>query len=146
MVRPSRWFLVLAAVLAAPAARAQTTRFFLPPSAVLTNYDRVLIGQEEALESGAFVARVADSTAGWYNPASLAARFAAKEAVAKALGTGLGEISFTEIEIIRGASGEPLLHLHGDALAAAEKLGLREWAISLSHTQEQAVASVVASG
>jgi holo-[acyl-carrier protein] synthase len=80
------------------------------------------------------------------NYPSLAARFAAKEAVAKALGTGLGEISFTEIEIIRGASGEPLLHLHGDALSAAEKLGLKEWAISLSHTQEQAVASVVASG
>ena len=54
-----------------PRPAAQST-FFLPPSAVLTNYDRVLIGQEEALESGAFVARVADSTAGWYNPAGLA--------------------------------------------------------------------------
>ena len=56
----------------APRASAQQSRVYLPPSAVLTNYDRVLIGQEEALESGAFVARVADSTAGWYNPAGLA--------------------------------------------------------------------------
>jgi holo-[acyl-carrier protein] synthase len=80
------------------------------------------------------------------NYASLAARFAAKEAVAKALGTGLGVVSFTEIEIVRGESGEPLLSLHGDAQAAAERLGLKEWAISLSHTGDYAVASVVAIG
>jgi holo-[acyl-carrier protein] synthase len=80
------------------------------------------------------------------NYASLAARFAAKEAVAKALGTGLGVVSFTEIEIVRGENGEPLLSLHGDAQSAAERLGLKEWAISLSHTGEYAVASVVAIG
>jgi holo-[acyl-carrier protein] synthase len=80
------------------------------------------------------------------NYASLAARFAAKEAVAKALGTGLGVVSFTEIEIVRGVNGEPLLNLHGDAKAAAEKLGLKEWALSLSHTGEYAMASVVATG
>ena len=80
------------------------------------------------------------------NYASLAARFAAKEAVAKALGTGLGVVSFTEIEIVRAESGEPLLSLHGDAKAAADRLGLKEWAISLSHTHEFAVASVVAVG
>jgi hypothetical protein len=68
--RPS--LLALALFLAAPRASAQQSSVYLPPSAVLTNYDRVLIGQEEALESGAFVARVADSTAGWYNPAGLA--------------------------------------------------------------------------
>jgi holo-[acyl-carrier protein] synthase len=80
------------------------------------------------------------------NYASLAARFAAKEAVAKALGTGLGVVSFTEIEIVRAESGEPLLSLHGDAKTAADRLGLKEWAISLSHTHEYAVASVVALG
>ena len=80
------------------------------------------------------------------NYASLAARFAAKEAVAKALGTGLGVVSFTEIEIVRAESGEPLLSLHGDAKIAADQLGLKEWAISLSHTHEYAVASVVAVG
>jgi long-subunit fatty acid transport protein len=62
------------ATLVALPARAQTigNPSVVPPSAILTNYDRVLIGQEEALESGAFVARVADSTAVWYNPAGLA--------------------------------------------------------------------------
>jgi long-subunit fatty acid transport protein len=62
------------AVLAALPAGAQTlgNPSVVPPSAILTNYDRVLIGQEEALESGAFVARVGDSTAVWYNPAGLA--------------------------------------------------------------------------
>ena len=47
---------------------------------------------------------------------ALAARFAAKEAVAKALGTGIGEVGWLEIEILTGSRGEPLLLLHGDAL------------------------------
>ena len=80
------------------------------------------------------------------NTASLAARFAAKEATAKALGTGLGIVAWNEIEILRDDSGAPVLHLSGKALAQAENLGLREWAISLSHTHEYAIASVVASG
>jgi len=80
------------------------------------------------------------------NYASLAARFAAKEAVAKALGTGLGPIAFTEIEIIRGEQREPRLRLHGKALAKANELKLTEWALSLSHTQAYAMASVVATG
>jgi holo-[acyl-carrier protein] synthase len=80
------------------------------------------------------------------NYASLAARFAAKEAVSKALGTGLGEVSFTDIEIIRGENGEPNLKLHGKALEVADELELTDWAISLSHTHEHAVASVVAIG
>ena len=80
------------------------------------------------------------------NYASLAARFAAKEAVGKALGTGLGPIAFTEIEIIRGEHGEPHLCLHGKALAKANELQLAEWAVSLSHTQAYAMASVVAVG
>jgi holo-[acyl-carrier protein] synthase len=79
------------------------------------------------------------------NPASLAARFAAKEAVAKALGTGLGLIAWTDIEILRADSGAPLLLLNGKANALAEKLGLCEWSLSLSHTHEYAVALVVAS-
>lgn len=80
------------------------------------------------------------------NYASLAARFAAKEAVGKALGTGLGPIAFTDIEILRGENHEPLLRLHGKALERAHSLRLTEWAISLSHTQEYAAASVVAIG
>lgn len=75
---------------------------------------------------------------------SLAARFAAKEAVSKALGTGIGVITWTEIEVRRGPSGEPQLTLHGAAQALAERLSLTEWSLSLSHTGTLASAFVVA--
>lgn len=80
------------------------------------------------------------------SPASLAARFAAKEAVAKALGTGLGEVAWTDIEVLREENGAPALRLYGKARALADTLGIREWSISLSHTHEHAVALAVASG
>lgn len=75
---------------------------------------------------------------------SLAARFAAKEAVSKALGTGIGDVSWQEIEILRAESGAPVLKLHGQAEKLAADLGLKTWAISLSHTHEHAVAVAVA--
>lgn len=78
--------------------------------------------------------------------ASLAVRFAAKEAVAKALGTGLGDVAWTEIEILRMENGAPLLNLHGKARLLADQLGLAEWSLSLSHSRDLAVALVVASG
>ncbi len=53
-------------------AMAQASGVLFPPSIAITNYDRVLVGQEEALEAGAFVARVGDTTSGWYNPAGMA--------------------------------------------------------------------------
>ncbi len=77
-------------------------------------------------------------------PHSLAARFAAKEAAAKALGCGIGEVAWKEIEILRTAERRPEIVLHGAARALAEKLELREWAVSLSHTKDHAVAVVVA--
>ncbi len=77
---------------------------------------------------------------------SLAARFAAKEAVAKALCTGIGEVEWQHIEILRGSNKEPVLHLHGKAKEVAEEQGLHTWSISLSHTHEHAVALVVAVG
>jgi holo-[acyl-carrier protein] synthase len=80
------------------------------------------------------------------NSASLAGRFAVKEAVAKALGTGIGEISWQEIEVHRGPLGEPLLELHGNALRMAEQLCLGDWSISISHTHTHAVALAVALG
>jgi holo-[acyl-carrier protein] synthase len=79
-------------------------------------------------------------------PDSLAARFAAKEAVAKALGTGIGAVTWREIEIRRGPAGEPLLHLHGEAQRRAQALGICEWSISLSHTRSHAVAMAVGVG
>lgn len=80
------------------------------------------------------------------NMASLAARFAAKEAVAKAFGTGIGVIAWHDIEICRGASGEPILHLYGTAHRLAEQHHLNTWSLSLSHTQKHAIAFVVAIG
>ncbi|HLA98071.1 MAG TPA: holo-ACP synthase [Anaerolineales bacterium] len=78
--------------------------------------------------------------------ASLAARFAAKEAVSKALGTGIGTVMWKEIEILRGAKREPVLHLHGSTAQLADDLGLHTWSVSLSHTENYAIALVVAFG
>ncbi|MBN2550032.1 MAG: holo-ACP synthase [Anaerolineales bacterium] len=77
---------------------------------------------------------------------SLAARFAAKEAVAKALGTGIGLVGWREIEIRLGELGQPVLHLHGAAAERAMALGLANWSISLSHSQDHAIALAVACG
>jgi holo-[acyl-carrier protein] synthase len=74
----------------------------------------------------------------------IAARIAAKEAVAKALGTGIGDIRWVEIEILSDLRGRPVLTLHGAASLLAQQLELREWEISLSHTTTQALAFVVA--
>ena len=80
------------------------------------------------------------------NTASLAVRFAAKEAVAKALGTGIGDVGWQEIEILRGPARQPQLQLSGRAAAFAEDLGLDTWSLSLTHNQSQAIALVVAIG
>ena len=79
-------------------------------------------------------------------PASLAARFAAKEALAKSLGTGIGPIGWQEIEIIRADTGQPILHLAGAAAQLASQRGLSNWSISLSHTRTYAVAVATAIG
>jgi len=78
--------------------------------------------------------------------ASLAARFAAKEAVAKALGTGIGDVGWLEIEILRGSNRQPILYLHGAAARLAEEKGLHHWSISLSHSLTIAIALAVAIG
>ena len=76
----------------------------------------------------------------------LAARFAAKEAVSKALGTGMRGVLWREIEILNDARGKPQVRLSGSAQARAEELGLREFSISLTHSRELAIAFVVALG
>lgn len=78
------------------------------------------------------------------NVESLAGRFAAKEAAAKALGCGIGDVAWKEIEILRGDVGQPELILHGQADVLAKKLGLANWSVSLSHSQSHAIAIVVA--
>lgn len=77
-------------------------------------------------------------------PASLAARFAAKEAVTKALGTGIGQVTWHDIEILRGSECAPTLVLSGAAESLASDLGVTAWSVSLSHTQSHAIAMVVA--
>jgi len=74
----------------------------------------------------------------------LAVRFAGKEAISKALGTGLAGVSWREMEILADPRGKPLVHLYGRAAQRAASLGLAEFAISLSHSRDYAVASVVA--
>ena len=82
---------------------------------------------------------------------SLAVRWAAKEAVSKALGTGwapqvpheAGWVDWTEIEVVRQPSGEPGIELHGKALRRAQVLGLAAWQLSMSHTSDYAIAMVL---
>ena len=80
------------------------------------------------------------------SPQRLAARFAAKEAAAKALGLGIGPVAWRDVEVGAGDRGAPVLRLHGEALRAAKTRGLDRWAVSLSHDAARAVALVVATG
>lgn len=80
-------------------------------------------------------------------PAWLAKRFATKEAVAKALGTGMGkDASFFEIETSHTDLGKPQVYLHGTALAMAERLGVQEIQASLADERDYAVAFVILIG
>ncbi|HBG74045.1 MAG TPA: holo-[acyl-carrier-protein] synthase [Anaerolineae bacterium] len=80
------------------------------------------------------------------NVESLSVRFAAKEAASKALGCGIGQVSWLEIEVKRNADHQPELVLHGAARALAKKLKLTLWSVSLSHTHQNAIAMVIACG
>ena len=73
----------------------------------------------------------------------LAVRFAGKEAVMKALGTGRRGVSWRDIEILPNRKRAPLAFLHGRGRRRANRLGIKELAISLSHSRDYAVASVV---
>ena len=77
----------------------------------------------------------------------LAGRFAAKEAIVKALGTGFrGTISWQDMEILPDRLGKPAISLSGEAAQIASRLAIRHWHISISHTDSAAVASVIAEG
>ena len=75
---------------------------------------------------------------------NLAARFAAKEAVMKCLGTGFRGVGWRDVEVVRAPSGAPSPRLHGRALRRAERLGVTEIGISLSHSRGFAMAFAVA--
>ncbi len=77
----------------------------------------------------------------------LAGRFAAKEAVLKAIGTGWrGGIAWTDIEVVRHDSGQPGIVLSGECERIADKLGVRSWLLSISHVTTHATASAIAVG
>lgn len=103
-----------------------------------------------AIKSESFIRRVftADEAAycqrrGQQAPASFAARFAAKEAVLKALGTGLREGSLQEIAVDNDGLGKPLVQLSGHFAMLAKQLGVKNIQISLSHSRELATAYVI---
>lgn len=77
---------------------------------------------------------------------SYAARFAAKEAVLKAMGSGLKHCRWVDVEVRRGADGPPEVMLHGNAAELARARGIREWHLSLSHSKKHAVAYAIATG
>lgn len=74
----------------------------------------------------------------------LAARFAAKESVMKAIGRGMDSMGFAEIEVVRDAGGVPGIELSGRAAAAAQDAGVGSWLLSLTHTGSLAQAVAVA--
>jgi holo-[acyl-carrier protein] synthase len=77
-------------------------------------------------------------------PIHYAARFAAKEAAFKALGTGWARgVQWKDVEVERLASGQPILHLHGAALGEAKKLGATRFHVSLTHDQLVSAAVVI---
>lgn len=95
--------------------------------------DRVFTGEEQA-----YCLRKRNSAE------SFAARFAAKEAGAKALGTGISQgVSWLEIEVVREPNGRPTLRFHGRAAQIAARLSFVRAALSVTHTAELAAASVV---
>jgi holo-[acyl-carrier protein] synthase len=77
---------------------------------------------------------------------SLTGLFAAKEAVSKALGTGIGYVYWQDIEILHLPSGQPVVKLHGNAKLVADKKGLHTWSVSISHDRDKVVAMAVALG
>ncbi len=78
-------------------------------------------------------------------PREFAARFAAKEAVMKALGTGARGVAWREIEVLLNRRGKPLVYLHGRAQQRAKEIGLDGLDLSMSHSRQYAIAFVVAS-
>ena len=77
---------------------------------------------------------------------SLAGRFAAKEAVAKALGSGIGDVSWKDIEVLGNGQNAPVLTLDNKAKQRADELGFSSWSLSISHSQSHSVAFVVMIG
>lgn len=102
-----------------------------------------VLQRRPAMADRLFTAGEQAYAAGLVNPVpSLAARFAAKEAVMKALGVGLGAFSWGDVEVVRADSGAPSLQITGRAADLADRLGVQSWWLSLTHTATVASAVV----
>lgn len=104
---------------------------------------------EKACDNRAFFLRIytpAEREKYEKRAASLAARFAAKEAVVKALGTGFRGIAPAEIETLSDELGKPVVTLYGEAKRKAEEMGCRQIHVSITHTKTTATAMVVLEG
>lgn len=108
----------------------------------IARFRRVLERHAEGLQRRVFTPREWELCRG--RTAQLALRFAAKEATSKALGTGIGPVSWREMEILADDLGAPVLLLHGKALKRAQALGWRTWSVTLTDTDRYAMAMVVA--
>jgi holo-[acyl-carrier protein] synthase len=108
---------------------------------------RALLGRRPEVAGRLFTEGERAAGARWADPAPrLAARFAAKEAVMKALGVGLGAFAFHDVEVVSAPSGAPSVVLRGTAASLAAARGLSVWRVSLTHTEHVAEAVVVALG
>lgn len=108
---------------------------------------------EEKLQNARFMERIFTDgerayiqSRGMMQASSVAACFAAKEAFAKALGTGIGPIAFSEVEILHEENGRPYYCLHGNALALAQGKGVAQCHLSISHEGDMALAFCMLEG
>lgn len=70
--------------------------------------------------------------------------FAAKEAIVKALGCGIGPVSWQEVEVMHNTEGNPQVQLHNSALDMAKTMAIVQWSLSISHTRQHATATAIA--
>src|SRR5580693_7862459 len=106
---------------------------------------RAVLARRPGMAERLFTAGERAYAAGQVDPTpSLAARFAAKEAVMKALGVGIGAFRFTDVEVVRSGGGRPSLRVRGAAADLASDQGVGKWLVSLTHTSLLAEAVVAA--
>lgn len=109
--------------------------------------ERMLADHPERFLERCFTEREIEDSQGVRRTEHLAARFAAKEAALKALGTGWARgVGWTDVSIVRTPSGRPELVVAGRAAEIAAEMGIAYWHVSLTHTETHACASVIAEG
>ena len=110
----------------------------------VSRVQRLLSGHKKHLRKIFTLAEIGYCQERRYQFQHFAARFAAKEAMFKALGTGWnGEIKWTDIEVVRDEMGKPKIDLHGKAKEMAERINVRDILVSLSHCSDYAIAEVI---